>query len=329
MRVLRFLAALAAIAVLYTVSQLEAVEIGEQAPLLYASLISLAALSLSDRAARFSPIAAAVFTVAAIDAAIHNLLLHGLPVYAYYSVRIPLAVAIVASAAAIVEFSERAAVAAAASAASFATAALALYVVLSLLGFVTAAIAVAAAFLILSATSAASAFSSRLSHVLRVQRSFLLAVILVLTVYATVLKPHLSDRPGLVSFAEWLIVVVVFLKLANDVRKSFVAFEDEIVAAHSTRFAKERLAEALDASVEKFVESGDKAAFVAALAAYLSSSGVDVEEIADVIAPIVDYRDEQVPRLAIPWERRLIERRNRRRRERLVENLRARFAPPG
>ena len=144
-------------------------------------------------------------------------------------------------------------------------------------------------------------------------RGFALAVSIILAVYVLI-RPLLSDRPGIVSLFDWIIVLGIALKAFSKVR-----FEKAEVVEEEVKGFKE-IAETLDEAVERFLKYGDKTPLVVALSKLLSDS-LSFEKVCEVIRPLVEYRDLRIPKPAFRWEVERIERRNLERRRRIVEEI--------
>ncbi len=129
-------------------------------------------------------------------------------------------------------------------------------------------------------------------------------------------KPHLKG--GLFDFAEWLLLLFLSISVAKNIR--FEADEyrlEEHKPEISTR--GDELATSIESASKAFVESGEKSELIALIAKVLSDAGIEAQKIAEVIEPIAHHIDERVPRFSFSWERRLVEGRNRRRREKIME----------
>jgi hypothetical protein len=70
-----------------------------------------------------------------------------------------------------------------------------------------------------------------------------------------------------------------------------------------------------------FVEEGVKDGLIVYLAGVLTRNQVPEARIAQLLHPLVQYRDRDIPWLAFGWERRRVARKNREERERLLEGL--------
>ncbi len=158
---------------------------------------------------------------------------------------------------------------------------------------------------------------------LRHIRSFIITTTLVVSVYFTLIRPLLFDRPGLINVIDWLIVAGVFFKASSIVRKSMVVDECEIVKIHEFRIGlkKEEIVESIEKAKNEFIERGLKSPLIAVISHVLISAGWRLDEIAKVISFIISYEDEKVPKFAFGWERKLIERRNKKRREEVIKSL--------
>ncbi len=283
-------------------------------------------LSAFERTAKFKTLPAALAAVALTDIALYNLLVKGYSaVYlTYLPVRSFLAAVLLLLAASFIEFTTHPLRQSVISASALVLAGFIAFLLLSEIGFQNLAIPAFAIFAVLAATSFATAFENEAAEILRSQRLFLLVLIFAVVIYALLIKPYVGERVGLANIVEWLIVCAAAVKLSHDFRSRLVISEDEVVSAHSMvdKFIKDKLSGELDEAAKLFIEKGIKTNFIVALVAYLTESGVESERISKLLVPLVDYRDSAIPRIAFPWEREIIKRRNRERRAKLVEKLR-------
>ncbi|WP_457549385.1 hypothetical protein [Archaeoglobus sp.] len=144
-------------------------------------------------------------------------------------------------------------------------------------------------------------------------RRFALAVSIILAIYVLI-RPLFSDRPGIVSLFDWIIVLGIALKAFSNVR-----FEKAEIVEEKTKRFKE-ISETLDDAIERFLKYGDKIPLVVALSKLLSDS-LSFEKVCEVVKPLVEYRDLRIPKPAFRWEVERIERRNLERRRRVVEEI--------
>ncbi len=144
-------------------------------------------------------------------------------------------------------------------------------------------------------------------------RGFALSVSIILAIYMIV-RPFFSDRPGIVSLFDWIIVLGIALKAFSKVR-----FEKAEVAEENAEGFKE-IAETLDEAVERFLRYGDKTPLVVALSKLLSET-LSFERVCEVVRPLVEYRDLNVPKPAFGWEVERIARKNLERRKKVVEEI--------
>ncbi len=80
------------------------------------------------------------------------------------------------------------------------------------------------------------------------------------------IRPFFSDRPGIVSLFDWIIVLGIALKAFSKIR-----FErPEVVEEKVERFKE--ITETLDEAVERFLKSGDKTLLIITLSRLLSDS---------------------------------------------------------
>ncbi len=156
---------------------------------------------------------------------------------------------------------------------------------------------------------------------LRKIRSFLVTVTLIVSVYYIFVRPILT--PGLKNFADWLIVAGIFFKSSSILRRSMVVDEREVVRVHEFKetLRRDEIVESAEKAKRLFVERGIKSPLIAVISHVLITSGWKLDEVAKVISFIVSHEDDRIPKLSFGWERRMIERRNRKRREKVIKEL--------
>ncbi len=156
---------------------------------------------------------------------------------------------------------------------------------------------------------------------LRKVRSFLVTSTLIVSAYYVFVRPILT--PGLKNFVDWLIVAGIFFKASSILRRSMVVDESEVVKVHEFKetLRKDEIIESAEKAKRLFVDKGIKSPLIAVIAHVLLSSGWKLDEVAKVISFIVSHEDDKVPKLSFGWERRLIERRNKKRRLEVIKNL--------
>ncbi len=149
-------------------------------------------------------------------------------------------------------------------------------------------------------------------------RGFLIATAVIVFVYSTFIRPLLIDRPGLVNFFDWLIVMGVFLKAVGKVRMEVV--ESEILELHRRHEVRsEEITDELEKAKKEFLERGDKVLLLTALIRYLSDAGLDTTKIAEIVEPIIRHEDRKVPKFAFGWEKNWIRDKNAKRREEVLK----------
>ncbi|AEA47155.1 hypothetical protein [Archaeoglobus veneficus] len=131
-------------------------------------------------------------------------------------------------------------------------------------------------------------------------------------------KPYLKG--GLADFAEWLVVAALALAVVKNVK---LDVDTAKLEEHRQRvLAKsDELADSIDSAAKNFIELGDKAGLIAYVSKALFDAGYSEERVADVIALIAAHEDEKVPKFSFGWERKLIESRNRKRREKILNEV--------
>jgi len=143
-------------------------------------------------------------------------------------------------------------------------------------------------------------------------RCFALAVSIILAIYI-ITRPLISDRPGIVSLIDWIIVLGIALKAFSKLR-----FERGEISESKEGFVE--ISESLDRAVEIFLNSGDKTPLVIVLSKILSDS-MSLERLCNLMRPLVEYRDLKIPKPAFKWEVERIVRKNIERRRKVVEEI--------
>ncbi len=155
-------------------------------------------------------------------------------------------------------------------------------------------------------------------EVLRMERGFITGMTTFVFAYLALIRPLLSSRPGLANLIDWIIVISIILKV-NSSLKRYIVVEEE--RGEGVEYRKEEIVEKIEKAKRLFVEKGIKSPLIAVLAEALVSSGFKTDEIARVVSVIISCEDERIPRFAFGWEKRIIERRNRRRREEAIRRI--------
>jgi len=160
---------------------------------------------------------------------------------------------------------------------------------------------------------------------LRDIRSFLITTVLVVSVYYVLVRPMLTSRPGLINLIDWAIVLGVLLKAGSMIRCSMVVDESEVVKLHEYRVSvkKEEIVERIERAKRDFVERGIKSPLIVVLVQILTSAGWRFEDIARVVSYLVSHEDRKVPKLSFGWERKMIKGKNRKMREKVLEDLKS------
>ncbi len=149
-------------------------------------------------------------------------------------------------------------------------------------------------------------------------RGFLLATSLILIIYFAFLREMLSDRPGLLSLLDWVIVLGILLKAVRKVRLEVV--DEEFVERHK-RFEgwTDEVESEVRVAKDMFVERGNKVFLTVVLSKYLSN--LKTGDVARVVYPLFLHEDRKVPKLAFNWEKRRIEEFNRMRRVEVLKEV--------
>ena len=159
---------------------------------------------------------------------------------------------------------------------------------------------------------------------LRRTRSFIISAGVIVSLYYVLVRPLLTDRPGLMNVFDWVIVAGIFLKGGSILRKELIVDESEIVKLHEYRVSvrREEIVEAIERAKREFVERGIKSPLIAVLCKVLFTAGWSVDEVARVVSYIIAHEDAKIPKLSFPWERRMIEKKNRKMRKKVLEEVR-------
>lgn len=292
-------------------------------------IVAYSALASVERLNPFRLVLVPFILIVSSDITFNSLLSHGYPQYfvVYQSVRGYIAIFSGSFAFSYIRFTDKPLYQSLISTTSLGIAGLSSYYLFSYLsevfGLPSLALPSLALFLILAVTALSTAFEGEVFQWIRSERTFLMLVLFILTFYTLAIKPQLSERPGIADFIEWSIVALTFIKISRDFRRSVEVDEREFIASHvpKERVFRDRLYSELEFGEKAFVEGGSKVPLTIALVRALSN--VEAPKLAAILAPLISYEDEKLPALSFPWERRIIESRNRRRREKVVERIRA------
>ncbi|WP_202318801.1 hypothetical protein [Archaeoglobus neptunius] len=300
-----------------------------QTVLLLTLIAVYAVISSLERLSHFRLMLLPFILITLLDILFASLMFFGYPQYyvLYQTLRLPLAVFVGALAFSYIPLTENQLYQSLISASSLVVAAIFSYILFSTLSSAldipSVAIPSLVLFLIFAATALVNAFEGEVFEWIRSERSFLILILIILTVYSIIIKPYLSDRPGIANFFEWAVVAFTVIKVTRDLRGGIEVDEREFVAAHKLqdRFLKDRLFSEIEFAERAFIEGGSKALLLITIIKALASAEVESHRIASLIVPLVNYIDEKPPKLAFPWEKKLIESRNRKRRLSIVEQI--------
>ncbi len=287
-----------------------------------------------ERISQFGALLIPPLVVVVLDILFHTLLFYGFPNYyvLYQSMRLFLAILIASTVFASMTLTSRPIYQSAISATALLIAGISSYYLFSsisdLLGLPSLALPSLIFFIIFAITAFASGFENEFAVWLREERGFLAFMLLVLAGYTIILKPYLTDRPGISNFIEWLTIAIIFLKLSRDLKRKVEVETAEHIMAHKPEDEtwKDRIFSDIESAEKAFIETGSKVQLLVALIRYLSSSGIANDEIESLVTPLVHHQDERLPFLALPWEKSMIERRNRSRRSKIVENMKIKLS---
>ena len=185
--------------------------------------------------------------------------------------------------------------------------------------------------LILAGTSLANISESGAARWLRNSRAFLLSFLVLAVVYYIAIRPRIIERSGLVNFMEWVLVGIFLLKFSNDFRKSLSVEEVEAVEVHRQRlsYKKDEMIERLDSARELFLKEGVKSPLIASISRILVDAGWSEDRIAALISPLISYEDEKIPKFAFGWEKSMIENKNKKKRNKILEMIEEKMSKEG
>lgn len=308
-----------------------------QITLLVLLVISYSFIASLERFNQFRLVLIPFLLISSLDILFNSLLFTGFPEYyiLYSSLRLPLAFFVGSLAFSYISFSSKPLYQSLISATSLTVSGVSSYILFSVLSSALAIPSIAipslALFLILAITAFSNAFEGELAEWIRNERSFFILILFILSFYAIIIRPHLHDRPGIANFFEWVVIAFTMVKLSRDLRRSIDVDEREFVKAHKLQneFIKDNLYSELEFGERAFIEGGTKVPLLVSLIKALNNAGVDTVRIESIVTPLVYYTDEKVPMLSFPWERRIIDKRNKRKRAKVVESLKRSLSEVG
>ena len=180
-----------------------------------------------------------------------------------------------------------------------------------------AAIVVAGVLAYFALTSLASGFEGTIARGIASSRTYVMFALVALAVMEFA-KPYLHG--GLFDFAEWAVLALAAFAVFRNFKPGY---DETYLEPHSQQISErfDELVISLERAAKSFVEIGEKSLLVACIVKALSDSGYSEKEIAEMILPVVNHCDERVPLFALPWERAIVERRNKSRRERVLKTV--------
>ncbi len=179
----------------------------------------------------------------------------------------------------------------------------------------TLAIAIAAFLVYLGITALASGFEGIIAKGIASSRTYVVLALIGLAILEFA-RPYLKG--GLFDFAEWIVVALAAFSIFRNFKPEY---DERYLSEHVSSVSKliDELSMNLDRAADLFVKKGEKSMLVTYLVKILLDSGYKEKEIASKILPIVNHCDEKVSILSFPWERALIEGRNRKKREKILK----------
>ncbi len=176
---------------------------------------------------------------------------------------------------------------------------------------------------VLSITTIANITENELTTWLRNSRKFLLFIIVAVAAYYVSLRPILMERPGVINLVEWGVVILVFLKLSRDYKRTLNVDESEFIEPHRQRISvrSDEWVEEFRRAQDNFIQNGIKSHFIAALTKPLFDMDWSEDRVARFISPVVSHKDRRAPVFSFKWERNMLENKNQKDREEIVNDL--------
>ena len=163
-----------------------------------------------------------------------------------------------------------------------------------------------------------------------------------LATYFLVIRPALFDTFVYALLFEWILVVAVawriFAGLRGRIGQAYLLkpqpLPREVWQRHEQRISQTHpeFFPYLQEIQREFLEEGIKDGFLIHVVTLLGENGLRHGQLADIVHPLLHYRDSPVPVPALPWEARWIKNRNRRKRQHLLDRtmqILERFATEG
>lgn len=177
--------------------------------------------------------------------------------------------------------------------------------------------------LILAISVIASISESEIGAWLLKSRRFLLIFTIIFSIYYIFIKPMLVDRPGISNLVEWFAVILLFFKLARDIKKSMKVDESDMIEIHKQRVSRreDEWIEEFKKAQTNFIDNGVKSHLVSALSKPLFDMGWSEEKVAFLISPIISHVDKEAPLFSLNWEKRIINNRNKNSRKRVIDEI--------
>lgn len=184
-------------------------------------------------------------------------------------------------------------------------------------------IAFLALLVILAITTLSNLSTNEFAVWLGKSRAFLLSFTVLLSAYYIFIRPLILERTGLVNFFEWTAILLAFIKLSSGFKSSLKIDETEYIRMHRQKlsYTRDELFESISNAKKEFVENGIKSLFIATMSRFLFDLGWSEERVAKALALILKYEDEKYPALPFKWEMKRINRKNKKRREKVLKEF--------
>jgi hypothetical protein len=308
----------------------------------YVSVLVLSFLSGFDRTRKLSFLVIPFTVIFGLELLLSSLTtlnpeVFSTPYAVFNLAEIPLAILIFAISISLIQFSDKLRVQATISFTSLLVAAVIAYILIDILSpFLPKEVKgsdlafIIIAFISVLALTALSNVSEKTAF-LRNQRGFLLGIVLAIGIYITFIKPLIGERVGIANFIEWAIVTLATLKVARSVPRSIEVEKGSMIEVHrkSEKVVKDDIQSEIERAEAIFLERGEKVPLIVALSRHLGNAGVSNQLISECITPLIQHEDDRTPLFAFPWEKKLIELKNKRKRAKIIESVRKKLSKGG
>ncbi|MFC2059281.1 hypothetical protein ACFLTS_06595 [Chloroflexota bacterium] len=149
-----------------------------------------------------------------------------------------------------------------------------------------------------------------------------------ITAYIIFARPAIIDAFRYSTMIEWAIVCFIAWRLFTGVRSGLrtrymLDIEEQEWRKHVQKIAHlpDRDLTHLSEILQRFVDYGQRDSLLVHLTLILDDNNLHQHEISQILAPIINHHDREIPWFAFGWEQRLILKQNQRNRQHLLDNV--------